>query len=333
MSVSDLKLLKLNLKSIDNLRQKEPILKESIDSLRKDTLEQKKEIQFIKDKLSMAEKLSVAHEEWVSIKQYRIAEKRLHETEAIQNQQTFESNEKKQISDTTDLITELSLIRPGEVMLPFSIFVLISLAVIGGIIGGINASELPRGEWICDNGDIIALLDVQNDEEHCSDGSDENDGSVWSSTDSRSEQAKDGDEYGELSENKWHLFFKTTAIYSCPGLILVFLAGYHRYQTQRNLNSKISSLNSENQTRLGEISRLNKRVASIKADIFDIQTIINKRELEIKEIPKLNRELGKTQDKIESNKQNIDRLFDEIQGNKVTEKELWNEIKHLIPTI
>ena len=141
-------------------------------------------------------KLSKSHEEWVSEKKREISDvkTRLKEKRSIRKERNLEIkhlgaiiSEREEQIDTTE----------AENTVVTMIF-LVLFTLIGFSAGMIYTKDFPRGEWVCDDGTIVDLLDVDDfwDTEDCPDGSDE-DFIVFGN--SRAEDAGESDEFRKLS--------------------------------------------------------------------------------------------------------------------------------------
>lgn len=329
LSKKDFRLLKSNLKNIDKIKNKEPVLKQKIESYRDEIKNENKRMKEIKKSIAELDAKRENHKKWVSEKLDEQKELEDEKSELKTQLDDFDDVQGKEIDERYSKISELKKIHPGEVSRPSALVLLFFLVLIGVLMGDLEAAKLPRGEWTCNNGEIIDLLDVDNDIKDCSDGSDEDSG--WFS--GRAAEVSSSPEAQELRNAKVLMFFKMVMIVSSPAIVITTAVFITSAKKRSDLSSEISKMESENQTQRFIRTEIGKKFTYTKDSLSKVDLAISGRGEELEQIPKLESILILCKQNVEKMREKIDATQDEIRENQREEKRLWNEIKHLIPSI
>ena len=244
MSVTELNRLKTTLEQIDNIRRKIiPDMSEKISGLERKKAQKLKEISGKEKSLEKSIRIKKGHDEWEKDAQKKIEHNNKFLEKARVKLTDFEREVLPEIEEQSSKISQLMSVKHGLTITILSGTVLILLLVIGAAQGYSEARDLPRGEWVCDNGEIIDLLDVMDDTEHCSDGSDEE---FKFFSDSRAQEAAKSEEHRKLTDAKWNKWWEVTLKVSSPGIIL-FVFGCLYWSLENKFNGDIvQALKNEN---------------------------------------------------------------------------------------
>ena len=328
MSLTELERLKRTLADIDKIRKSIPDISKDIIRLEKIKSEIEREIKGRKKTLGETENLKFGHDEWLNDVnekiQYNLKWQKRREAQV----EKFNEEQKPLMKkDENDILT-LENTTHGMFIMVLAVTTLVFLALIGSIQGYQAASDLPRGEWVCDNGEIIGLLDVQDGIEDCSDGSDEEE---YVFSDSRSEDARDSDEYGELSDAQWGTFFTKAGGKALPGLVFVGIAIVYYSLRNKPLQAKIVKLKEGLKDRSKKEKSLKDNVKSWKRKTSTLRKSIKEKENKITSIENQKLEIRKSQNKLENTVSEIDMAKLYIEKSEEKEVELWESIRDIIP--
>ena len=328
MTRKDLETLKSTLHKIEENRGLVPKLEIEINEINEYKSKEEKEISNISKKIQDVEKLAQENDSWTEEKK----EKENHNSKwlekAKEKVEIFSREEKPLIEKTESEIRDLRTKSYGTLILTIAVSLFFITLIGGAAQGWKEADKLPRGEWVCDNGEVIALLDVLDDEEHCSDGSDED--RNWFS-DSRAEKAKNGDEYEKLDNAKWDLWIETTCLTSLPSIILIMLGYVYKVKRMKPVQLKIEELEEENKKRVKKEKSLKNNVKSWVGKNDSIQLQIKDRARKINSLEDLRNTRKSHKSKVNQFEKDIIAIEEKIRKLQSEEQELWDSIKNLIP--
>jgi hypothetical protein len=329
MSKKDLTFLKKTLSDIENIDEeiRTPLEeKENLETKVENALTSLNDAKF---SLAEAEPLKHSHDEWMidREKDHNHAEKfkikAQKELDEHKNDIELMNDEENQIKDLNLKIENLSSIL-------FIGWGAIIVFIIIGIFAGYNqAQELPRGEWVCDDGEIIELLDVLDDTEHCFDGSDENKGGWF--TDSRAEKAEDSEEYNELLDAKWWKWEYVTFYYSIAGISILFWASGIKYLRTEIVMHTLDEVESSYYDKKSKIGKIKSRIDKWNRKINSNRKQIHERSVIVNSIPSIINKIKQCEKNLESVKSEQEFNEKQIKDIRQKEQELWESIRHLIP--
>ena len=196
MSVTELNRLKTTLEEIDKIRRKDiPEMSEKISDFEEKKVNQLNEISAREKRIEKSILIEKGQDEWKKDAQKKIKRNNKLLEKAREELTDFESEVLPEIAEQSVEINRLKYVNHGLTILVISGIVMILLLVMGVVNGVAEARDLPRGEWVCDNGEVIALLDVMDYTYDCSDRSDEE---VKIRSDSRAQEAQKSEEYSKF---------------------------------------------------------------------------------------------------------------------------------------
>lgn len=277
-------------------------------------------------------KLSKSHEEWVSEKKREISDvkTRLKEKRSIRKERNLEikhlgaiiSEREEQIDTTEAKNTVVTMI------------FLVLFTLIGFSAGMIYTKDFPRGEWVCDDGTIVDLLDVDDfwDTEDCPDGSDE-DFIVFGN--SRAEDAGESDEFRKLSAAISNARSYCTIIGFGLGLGIRFL--FFRITKSLNPNHTVESLEEDMTALIAKKEQLTKKrksgdnIGKLDASLKQLESELSNRTDEVSGHDDLKSRKANTTNQISKNNSDLEELLKKIKLKENLIKEYWEKLSHLIP--
>ena len=328
MSLSELKRLKTTLADVETTRKKISEIPSEIVKLEKKLKSSMKRLQSAETELDKTKKLKNQHSEWLEDVEKKIQHNEKYQHKAETKVKNFATEEKPLIKKTEKEISDLREINHGYVMMLFAVFTLVLMTFYGTVEGWQEANNLPRGEWVCDNGEIIDLLDVMDGSEDCSDGSDEETNFF---SDSRAEKAEDSEEYNELLDAKWGLWLKTIGNSCVPGVIFVCLAGAYMYFRNTPITQKVIILQEENKKRIAKEKSLKSNVKKWERKTSGLNKSVKTREDKISSIREKELHITEIKDEIKKLQKKITDSESNIMKLEQKEIELWESIRNLIP--
>ena len=283
-----------------------------------------------KRKINRINKLSKTHEEWVSEKKREISDVKttLKEKRSIRESRNLELKDAK--AEKAQIEEQIKSKRQNEKIITGVLVIFLMLVGVG--IGMYITKDFPRGEWVCDDGTVVGLLDVNDGVDHCPDGSDEE--SYWFS-DSRAEDAKNSDEYMALSDPINEIVWLYPYLYGCVGFVLVYLfLGYIPFaassrsvqlltDSEISLTVKLEQLGKDHSAGDG-IGLLDKKLKKLELELA-------KKSGEMSGIDELKERKSNSETQIKNNKVDMEKQLNKIELKKILIKDNWEKISHLIP--
>lgn len=329
MSVTELNRLKTTLEEIDSIRRRIiPKMSEKISELEGNKANQLKEISSREKSLEKSLTIKKEHDEWGTDAQKKIKHNDKFLEKARAKLTDFESEVLPEIEEQSSKIDQLMSVQHGFTITILSGMLLSLLLVIGAAQGYAEARDLPRGEWVCDNGEIIDLLDVMDNTDHCSDGSDEE---FYVFSDSRAEEAEESEEYSKLMDAKWSKWWDVTLQVIWPGIIsFVFGCIYWTFENKFN-QDKIQVLHKDNKKLKDKHKSLRKNVKSWENKNASVEGSISSRREKIASIQNQKTQVDAALEELNLISIQIERAETERAKYVEKETELWESIRDIIP--
>ena len=278
-----------------------------------------------KRKINRINKLSKTHEEWVSEKKREISDVKttLKEKRSIRKSRNLEIEDTK--AEKAQIEEQIKMKKKNEQIISGILVVL--LLLIGTGVGVYMAKDFPRGEWVCDDGSVIELLDVQDGQDHCPDGSDE-DTALFSNT--RADDASESEEsirLGNEIATWWILGFGVGMIIGLVSVNILFGIPSRAIQSLDDsvipLAVKIEQLGKVHSSGDG-IGLLDKRLKKIKLELAN-------KSGEMTGIDELKARKSNSETQIKNNKVDLENQLKKIELKEILIKDNWEKISHLIP--
>lgn len=327
MTKKDLVFLKSTLAEIRSEQKAILSIKTKIKKLEKGKVADDKTLRELKRKINRISKWSKTHDDWISEKKREIGEVK---TKLKDNRELRSSRNlliKNIKSEISELETQIEYTETKNFGITTMFFVLFT--VIGFSAGMIYTSDFPRGEWICDDGTVIDLLDVVEfwGNEDCPDGSDE-DIAVFG--DSRAEDAKKSDEYTRLRGD----IDGVISICVIIGIGFGF-APWRKIVTNRS--PSIDSLNENLLTLTAEKEQLIKKrqsgdgIGKLETRLKKLKSELSRKTGEVSGLENLKNKMSESKHQINKNTEDLKILSKEIEIKEIAIQESWGKITHLIP--
>lgn len=264
-----------------------------------------------KRKINRINKLSKTHEEWVSEKKREISDVKttLKEKRSIRKSRNLEIEDTK--AEKAQIEEQIKMKKKNEQIISGILVVL--LLLIGTGVGVYMAKDSPRGEWVCDDGSVIELLDVQDGQDHCPDAdASESEESIW---------------VGNEIATWWILGFSVGLIIGLVSVNILFGIPSRAIQSLDDsvipLAVKIEQLGKVHSSGDG-IGLLDKRLKKIKLELAN-------KSGEMTGIDELKARKSNSETQIKNNKVDLENQLKKIELKEILIKDNWEKISHLIP--
>lgn len=325
MTKKDLLFLKSTLAEI-RLSQKAIVSTETkIRKLEQRQAAQEEIVRESKRKINRINKLSKTHEEWVSEKKREISDVKttLKEKRSIRKSRNLELKDAK--AEKAQIEEQIKIKRGSEQI--YSAFLMVILLLIGVCVGMYISKDFPRGEWVCDDGSVIELLDVRDGKEHCPDGSDE-DTALFSNT--RADDASESEESLRLGNEIAQWWWMGGGGGMITGLVSVNILFGIPSRAIKSLDDSIIPLTAKIE-QLGKVHSLGDGIGLLDKKLKELELELSKKSGEMSGIDELKAKKSNSETQIKNNKVDLEKQLNKIELNKILIKDNWEKITHLIP--
>jgi len=331
LSLRELSHLKNTLSVINSIAMEEKKLEEEIQSMNQKKRQATKFLLQINKKLEAAIITSEEHEEWIIKFDNKIKHNDQWQSKAESKFEDFVNENQQNISDNDIKINTLRNYESGNYIFVLAMFIIFSGLISGGVYGYYSSeNNSSRGEWVCDDGQVIDLLDVWDGTIHCSDGSDEAESGYFQS-ETRAEEAYYSDEHSDLNWAELRLQTEPIFMFAIPGVILLVFAFWYHEIKSAPIEIEMKRLVAENQKLKQKKAKLESKIDSWKLKTWKLTEKKDKRERRIKDIPGIKKQKVEVELNVGSIKSSIIKTILEIEKCQTMTAENWDSIKHLIP--
>ena len=325
MTKKDLLFLKSTLAEI-RLSQKAIVSTETkIRKLEQRQAAQEEIVRESKRKINRINKLSKTHEEWVSEKKREISDVKttLKEKRSIRKSRNLELKDAK--AEKAQIEKKIKIKRKNEQI--YTIILLVLFMMIGTGVGMYFTEDFPRGEWVCDDGSVIELLDVRDGKDHCPDGSDE-DTALFSNT--RADDASESEESLRLGNDITEWILAGTGFGMILSLVSVNILFGIPSRAIGTLDGSIIPLTVKIE-QLGKVHSLGDGIGLLGKKLKELELELSKKSGEMSGIDELKARKSNSETQIKNNKVDLEKQLNKIELNKILIKDNWEKITHLIP--